>query len=277
LIDLIDFGRYYGQQWKIVVVTFFLCAALGVVYFVAAAPLYRAQVTLQFHAASQQNEGLGSTLGIGLALAGLQGDRSLPERSEGFGILKSRAFLAPFIQKMNLAPSIFPNRFDASKNSWIRGQSLPTEEDLHRAFIGRVMVIDDNFATGLITISIFLPNAEKAAVVANTLVGELNEKLRLNAIARANENISYLDKQLASNQVTEIRVSIAQLIQSEMKRLLLASGQTTQTFQAIDPAVTPDRIYAPRLLLVAALSFLSASLISLFLVLVRFVARARTP
>jgi uncharacterized protein involved in exopolysaccharide biosynthesis len=277
LIDLIEFGRYYRQLWKTVAITFALCALFGVTYFLVATPLYRAQVTLQFHAASQQNEGLSATLGIGLALAGLQGDRSLPERAEGFGILKSRAFLLPFIQKMNLAPSIFPDRFDTSTKSLKRDKKAPTQEDLHRAFRDRVMVVDDNFSTGLITISIFLPNAETAANVANALVADLNETLRLNTIARANENIAYLEKQLASNQVAEIRISTAQLIQSEMKRLLLASGQMTHAFQQIDPAVTPDRIYAPRPLLIAAFAFLSAFLISLFVVLVRFLARSRVP
>jgi uncharacterized protein involved in exopolysaccharide biosynthesis len=248
---------------------------MGVTYFFVATPLYRAQVTLQFHATSQQNQGLSSSLGIGLALAGLQSEKSLPERVEGFGILKSRIFLLPFIEKMHLARPMFGNRFDTSKNSWKRG-TPPTPETLHREFVDSVMAVDDNSATGLITISIFLPSAEQAAAVANALVGDLNEKLRLDAVSRANENLSYLDKQLASNQVAEIRVAIAQLVQTEMKRLLLASSRTTHTFQVIDPAMTPDRLYAPRPLLTATLSFLVAFLISLFVVVIRFLANSRT-
>jgi uncharacterized protein involved in exopolysaccharide biosynthesis len=274
LIDLIQFAHYYQRRWKVVLMIFCGCIALGTLYFFRATSVYRAQVTLQFHASSQENEGLGSTLGIGLALAGLQGEKSIPERAEGIGILKSRAFLLPFIEKMSLARALFPNRFDTKA---LKSRRPPTGEELHRAFLGRAMVIDDNFATGLITISIFMPNAAEAAAVANTLTADLNEKLRLNAVARANQDIAYLEKQLDSNPVAEIRVSIAQLIQTEMRRLLLANGQTTQTFQVIDPAFAPDRIYAPRPVLIAAVSLLSAFLLSVFFVLTSYLLHAREP
>jgi uncharacterized protein involved in exopolysaccharide biosynthesis len=274
LIDLIEFARYYRRRWKVVLGIFCACMALAVLYFLTATPVYRAQVTLQFHATSQQTEGLGSTLGLGLALAGLQGEKSLPERAEGLGILKSRAFLLPFIEKMKLAPSMFPDRFDPINKSLRAGRRAPSAEDLHRAFLGRVMSIDDNFGTGLITISIFMPNAAEAADVANTLTNDLNEKLRRNAVSRANANISYLEKQLDANPIAEIRVSIAQLIQSEMRRLLLANGESTQTFQLIDPAIVPDRIYAPRVLLITAFALLSAFLLSVSFALISFLVRS---
>jgi uncharacterized protein involved in exopolysaccharide biosynthesis len=269
LIDLIEFGRYYQRQWKLVVAIFCFSAAIGVLYFVIATPLFRAQVILQFQPASQA-DGLSSTLGIGLALTGLQGDRSLPERAKGFGILKSRAFLLPFIQRMNLYSAMFPSRFDESTNTWKRGMSIPTQDDLHKAFVDRVMTVDDSASTGLITVSVLLPNAQQAASVANTLISDLNERLRRDAILQANENLDYLNKQLALSQIAEIRQVIAQLVQAEMKRLLLASGQTTHAFRVVDPATVPDKLYAPRALLVIALAFLSAFMLSLFVVVIRF-------
>jgi uncharacterized protein involved in exopolysaccharide biosynthesis len=273
LIDLFDLSRYYFQQWKTVLIVFFIVAALGAIYYVVTPPVYRAQVTVQFHASAQQNQSL--TASLGMALAGLQGERSLPERAEGFGILKSRIFLTKLIEKMNLAPSIYPERYDSAKNQWKVGAKIPTQEQLHRSFVNRVMAVDDNTATGLITVSIFLPGREQTAVVANTLLEDLNERLRQDAIARADENIGYLNKQLESTQISEMRVAIAQLIQSEMKRLLLAASQTTHTFQVIDPAMTPDRLYAPRPLLLSALSVLIAFLVSLFVIVLRFLANNR--
>ena len=273
MIDLFELSRYYFRQWKIVLAVFCVCVVLALVYYFTTTPLYRAQVTVQYHASSQQNQSLSSTLG--LALAGLQGEKSLPERAEGFGILKSRAFLLPLIEKLQLAPQMFPERYDPATHAWKKDKRPPNREEIHRDFISRVMTVDDNSTTGLITISIFLPDREQSAVVANTLLAELNEKLRLDAVARADENISYLDKQIESNQISEIRVAIAQLIQSELKRLLLAGSQTSHMFQVLDPALTPDRRYAPRPLLVSALTMLAAFLISTFVIVIRFLDSSR--
>jgi len=272
LIDVFEFGRYYGRQWKIVLSIFLVCITAGVVYFLTTTSVYRAQVTLQFQAAPDPSNSVGSTLGIGLALMGLQGDKALPERAKGFGILKSRAFLLPFIQKMHLVSDLFPNRFDESGSTLKHGKKPPTADELHEEFLTRAMAIDDNTSTGLITISIFLPTAHGAEIVANTLIADLNEKLRLDTITQANANLEYLNQRLTTNQVAEIRVAIAQLVQNEMKRILLASGQTTQSFRVLDPAIQPERRYAPRVLLVSAFALLSAAMLSFFVVVIRFLA-----
>jgi uncharacterized protein involved in exopolysaccharide biosynthesis len=269
---MFEFARFYRRQWKIVLAVVAICVVAATAYFITTTPLYRAQVTMQFQATAQQSDSLSSSVGIGLALVGLQGDRSMPERARGFGILKSRAFLLPFIDKFDLAPAIFPRRFDQTSKTWSHGRP-PTQDDLHEAFIGRVMVIDDNSSTGLITLSIFLPSPQQSEVVANALINGLNEKLRADAIIQANENLEYLDKQLASSQIAEIRVAIAQLVQSEMKRLLLASGKTSHSFRVIDPASVPDRIYAPRAVLVVALTLLIALVSTVFVVAIRFLAK----
>lgn len=262
-------ARYYARQWKLVTAIMVICLGIGTLYFLMARPLYRAQVTVQYQSLSQQNEALNSPLGLGLALVGLQGDRTAPERAKAFGVMRSKAFLSPFIQEMNLAPELFPRRFNVRGTLRANGRA-PTESELHEAFLRRVLSIDDNTTTGLVTLSVYLSSAERASSVANKLVLDLNSRLRSDAVSQAEQNIEYLNRQLTTTQITEMRTALAQLVQTEMRRLLLASGRTTFVFHVIDPATVPDRPYAPRPVLVAALAVLAGFMLGLGAVLARF-------
>ena len=274
MIDLVELVRYMARKWKLVAVVFVLSAVVGGIYFAVATPLYRAQITAQFQA-STQNDGLSSTLGIGLALAGLQGDKTMPERARGFGTLKSRDFILSFVRERKLEPFIFPRRYDFSKNQWAPDAAVPSDEEIFEAFSNRVMSIDDNSSTGLITISIFLPDKNAVAIATNALLASLNRRLQFDAVSQANANLKYLNDQMTVNQVAEVRTAIAQLIQSEMRKLLLAGGEATPPFRVIDRATVPDKIYGPRALLVAVFSFLAALVVSLMLLVTGFIFRSR--
>jgi uncharacterized protein involved in exopolysaccharide biosynthesis len=277
LIDIVELVRYYRLQWKLSCAVMTVCLLAGAAYFTQAQPLYRAQVTVQYQSLLRQNQGMNLSSSLSLALVGVQGDRGTPERAKALGTLKSRAFLLPFIKKMNLVPDLFPQRFDRSSGNWRADRKPLTDNEIHKAFLGRVMAIDDNATTGLITIAIFLPASQQAKSVANQLVADLNDTVRSELISQAQENIGYLNKELTSAQVTEMRVAIAELIQDEMRRLLLASGRTTNVFRVIDPAIPEDHPYAPRLVLVAALSIFSGLMLGVIAVLGRFIYTRSTP
>lgn len=277
LIDMIELVRSYRRQWKLSCAIMTACLLAGAAYFTLAQPLYRAQVTVQYQSMWPHNEGMNLSSTLGMALSGVQGDKTTADRAKALGTLKSRAFLLPFIKKMNLAPDLFPQRFDRKSGNWRADRKPPTENEIHESFLGRVMAIDDNSTTGLITIAIFLPAARQAMSVANQLVADLNDTLRSEVISQTQENISYLTKQLTSAQLAEMRVAISQLIQGEMRRLLLGSGHTTQVFNVIDPAIAADHPYAPRLVLVAALSIFSGLMLGVITVIGRFIYKSSIP
>ena len=272
LIDPVELVRQYRRQWKLDVVIMVVCAACATTYLLVAQPLYRADITVQYQPLSQQGSALNLSANLG-ALVGLQGDKSMPERAKALGTLKSRVFLLPFIRRLNLEPDLFPRRFDAARGIWRSDRKPPSENELHEMFLSRVMSVDDNQTTGLITISVFLPHARQSSLVANQLVADVNETLRSDALSQAQENIAYLSKELANAQVTEMRTAIAQLIQVEMQHVLHANGRTTRIFNMIDPAITPDRPYAPRVLLVIVLATFSGLMLGLIAAVGRLIVR----
>jgi uncharacterized protein involved in exopolysaccharide biosynthesis len=268
-INLLEFTRYYFKHWGASLALLAICLLAAVVYQSVSTPVYRAQVTLQFRESLHQGEGLGSASGIGLALAGLQSDRNVPERSRAFGVLRSRAFLVPFMSEMKLAEQIFPTGFSGTGGDVKRVASRPTDSDLYKAFLDRTMKIDDNSATGLIVVSIFMPDPLRSSTTANELIAKLNAQLQNDSVSQAKVNIRYLNEQLSANQIAEIRAALAQLVQSEMRRLLQASGRTTQVFSIVDPATTPDRVYSPRWVLVFAFALFTALILSFLVSVVR--------
>jgi uncharacterized protein involved in exopolysaccharide biosynthesis len=277
VIDMIELVRYYRRQWKLSCAIMTVCFLAGAAYFTVAQPLYRAQVTVQYQSTYPHDEGMNLSGTLSLALMGVQGEKATPERAKALGTLKSRAFLLPYIKKMNLAPDLVPRRFDRRSGNWRADRKPPTDNEIHESFLGRVMAIDDNATTGLITIAIFLPAARQAQSVANQLVADLNDTLRSEVISQTQENIGYLNKQLTSSQLAEMRFAIAQLIQGEMRRLLLGSGHTAHVFEVIDPAIPADRPYAPRLVLVAALSIFSGLMLGVIAVVGRFIYKSSIP
>jgi uncharacterized protein involved in exopolysaccharide biosynthesis len=277
VIDVSELIRYYRGQWKLSSTIMTVCLVAGAAYFTLAQPIYRAQATVQYQSIWPESDRMNFASSLSLALVGGGVEKGAPERVKALGTLKSRAFLLPFIKRMNLAPGLFPQRFDRSSGNWRAGRKPPTDNEIYELFFDRIMSIDDNTTTGLITVTIFLPAAERAKSVANQLVADLNETMRSEVISQAQENISYLNKELASAQVAEMRVAIAQLIQGEMRRLLLGSGHTTHVFNVIDPAVAPDRPYAPRLVLVAALTIFSGLMLGVITVIYRFICARSIP
>jgi uncharacterized protein involved in exopolysaccharide biosynthesis len=261
--------RQYRRQWKVAVWIMVFCAVCATTYLLIATPLYRAQITVQYQAPAQHAGGLNLSANLG-ALVGLQSDKT-PERAKALGTLKSRAFLLPVIHAMHLEPEMFPWRFDKVRGTWRTDRKPPTENQLHEEFLNHVMSIDDNTTTGLITLSFFLPHPDQAQLVANQLIDDVNENLRQDALSQAQENIAYLDKELATAQVAEMRVAIAQLIQAEMQRVLQANGRTTRVFAVIDPALLPDRPYAPRVVLVVTLAVLAGLVLGLVAALGRLI------
>lgn len=271
-LDVMELFYFYLARWKLALLIMAISLIIGVTYYSLARPMYRAQITVQYIPISAEAGLLGPGTGLGLALAGLQGDRAMPERAKAFGTMRSRTFIVPFIERNGLAPELYPDRFEPSTASLLKGRSSPTPGQLYGAFTGGVLSVDDNASSGLVTLSFFASDPTLAAKTANSFISDLNQTLKGLTEAEARQNIDYLNRQMAATQVPEIRAGIARLIESEMRRMVLASSSAASVFKVIDPATAPDGPHAPRRLLVMALALIVGFLAGLLAISVRFVA-----
>jgi uncharacterized protein involved in exopolysaccharide biosynthesis len=211
--------------------------------------------------------GLASLVGFGGA-----GNRE----NEALAILKSRALTSAYIEANDLLPIIFYDRWDADKHKWKsykKGQ-VPTLEDGYTVFDKSIRLVVENRKTGLVTVSATWRDPKLAKQWVDGLVNSANDLLRRQAIERSTINLEYLQKVLDKTTVVTMKDTISKLMETELKKQMMATGNRDYAFRFVDPAVIPEHKFAPKRSLFAVFGASCGSLI--WLLMVSFRNRNRT-
>ncbi|MGI9272590.1 MAG: Wzz/FepE/Etk N-terminal domain-containing protein [Woeseiaceae bacterium] len=260
-----DTGEFDLSYWiaylltrKILIVSVTLLAAIAAITLAfISTPIYRAEVLLA--PVSEQSDsslfsGLASQFDTLSSVAGLNlGEDSATE--EAIATLRSRDFTVRFIRTENLMPILFAGKWDASSDTWISDdpEEIPTEWDAYEYFNSSIRGVTEE-VNGLLTVSVDWKDRELAAKWANGLVAELNALMRRRAIDEATANIAYLQQELQSTSIVELKTAISRLIEAQVKTAMLARVRDQFSFRVIDPAVSPDadRFISPNRVLIIA-------------------------
>jgi uncharacterized protein involved in exopolysaccharide biosynthesis len=185
--------------------------------------------------------GLGGGLGGLASLVGLGG--SANKESEALETLKSRGLTISYIESNGLMPILFDDRWDSSTKTWRVGKfgRVPTLEDGYRAFDKRIRTVVQNRKTGLTTISVTWKDPVLARQWTDGLVNATNDLLRARAIERSTRNLEYLRKASDTTTITEVKTTIYKLMETEIKKQMVAYGGRDYAFRVVDPAMVPDR------------------------------------
>jgi uncharacterized protein involved in exopolysaccharide biosynthesis len=273
-IDLIDIlYRLLDGKLTILLITG-LFALLGIAYSLLAEEWYRAEVLLA-PAEDQTGHGLASQFGGLAALAGvsIRGDSSV----EPLAVLKSREFARKFIDEQGLLTIFFSEQWDSASGRWRQSDPdhWPDLRDAVKFFDDSIRRVSEDARTGLVTLHIQWTDPFVAAEWANLLVERLNEQMRSRALREAEENVEYLQKELARTNVVALQQSIGRLLETEMQKLMLARGTSEFAFRVIDPAEPPRRRYKPMRTLTVVLATILGGLCSITFVLLRHAVRNR--
>jgi len=97
----------------------------------------------------------------------------------------------------------------------------------------------------LVLLSVTWTDPRAAADWANGLVRLTNEYVRDRAIEQADRNVAYLRAEVQGNNDVELRNVIYSLIQSEIKKQMIAKGEVEYALKVIDPAAVPEKASSP--------------------------------
>jgi LPS O-antigen subunit length determinant protein (WzzB/FepE family) len=84
---------------------------------------------------------------------------------------------------------------------------------------------------------------------------QLNQEMRARAIAEADASLGYLEKELQSTSVVPVRDAVAHLIESQVKKRMLANVTQQYVFRIVDhalPADADDPVKPKKILLLPA-------------------------
>ena len=293
-IDLRElFATIWAGKWLIIAITF-LFAAGGVAYALYKPDIYQASVLMAPANEESGLSGISGQLGGLASLAGINiGGGGSNQTVIAKEVLRSRAFLADFINRHNLAaPLLAAEGWNSEQSAWRYNREvynpetkewLPDEDgksqqttdwDLVETFKNNYLSISENQENGLTTLNVKSVSPQAARQWAEWLVQDINERMRQEDVASAEARISYLEDKLNETNIAGMQQVFYQLIESETRTVMLANAQREYVFKTIDPAVVPQEKSEPKRALIAIVATLLGGMLGVFIVFVRAFIRS---
>jgi uncharacterized protein involved in exopolysaccharide biosynthesis len=266
------FALWGGRWWLLSSIVLGIVTA--VVSIILITPRYRAEAVLSVvnpeSATSSALGPLASQLGGLAAIAGVNLGAQ-DTTAEAIATLSSRAFTEGFIDRHGMVPILFADIWNAETQTWDVDDpaDVPTLWKAYDRFDKSVRTVSQDATTGLLTLTIDWTDPQLAADWGNALVDEANEALRSKAREQAEKNIEYLTKELETTSSIELRAALYGLMETEMRKDMLASVTTEYAFKTIDPAIVPEKVYWPNRILLLVLGPTVFLVMAIFFIFVR--------
>jgi uncharacterized protein involved in exopolysaccharide biosynthesis len=270
-------------------------------------PSYRATVLVAQATDSQQAggnlaaAGLGSLSGLA-ELAGLNFGGS-QDLNQTLAVLRSRQFIEAFLVEQKVLPTLYEAQWDSARQQWREGgggasglrarlsawvanltgdRGVASRSDpsagpsmwyAYGDFM-RLLSVEKDRQTNLVTISIDWKDPRIAASWANALVQRLNRHISDRAILEANRNLGYLDKQVRAVDNIDLRQVMYKLVEREQRKAMLASVNEEYALRVLDPAAVPEQRRSPQRTLMVLASALLGLFVGVGVVIGRHLLRA---
>jgi uncharacterized protein involved in exopolysaccharide biosynthesis len=292
--ETVDLGVLWSMVWggRWHVIFFTAVFSIGAVFYALSKPdIFTSEVLLVpvSDGGNASVGGLAAQFGglaniAGISLGGSSADKS----TVGIAILKSRSFVDFFIKKYNLAVPlssveswsfksnewvIDSEKYDKKngkwKAEWWGGGDGPTSWALYKIFSNEVLNVFEDKKTGLIRVSVSLMSPVDAQRWVTNIVRELNITLRERDISEARNSIEYLKLQLQKTNVAEMQQVFYQLIEQQLKTVMLAEVSAEYAFKTLDQAFMPEEKSGPRRSLICIIGFVLGGVVGIIVALFR--------
>lgn len=212
---------------------------------------------------------------------------------KAIAIIESRKFIDDFVRANKLKQVLFSDRWDDQKLKWFDNDNIlvniknivspkreavdypgkvilnpgePSPLEVYEIF-KKMLDISEDLESGMYKLSFEWTDPVLARDIVSNLVVAINEKMRLEDIAQAQNMVVYLKQQLDETSLTEIRQSIFRLIEKKIETISLANVQKSYVFTVIDPAIVPEEKSKPKRFLMAILGLVFGAIIGFFIAL----------
>lgn len=299
-IDIRDIfqAMLWGKAW-IAGITI-AAAVTSVIYALSLKNIYRAEATVIPSSVGQEAQGrlggivsqLGGIPGLsGIMGASQWGDKTLVTME----ILKSRAFFEKFSKKRGILPKLLAAKqwdpktreltldkdiYDSTSGMWLippkfPNMEVPSLQESHEVFLSRLSVSQEK-STGLVRITIEHISPDVAKQWVEWLIEDLNEDTRQLDILEAQNSIEFLKKEIEETVLSDLRVGLFNLMQSQVEKIMFARVTPEYVFKVIDPPYTPEVKVKPKRAYICIIATVVGSLSGTLGVLIYYFAfRAR--
>lgn len=242
-----EFIEALREGKRLIAVTTLLCTVVAVANALLATKIYRSEALVE----PRQYTGNGDIGGAGAqfsgfgALAGVS-IGGVSDRAIAIATLKSRTVVETFIAEKHLLPRLYESAWDSKTNNWQNPAASPTTWDAYNYFTDSVLKVSEDIKTGLVKISVEWKDPVEAQQWVTELIERTNACLKDREVRDGQRNLAYLEEQSHKIGQVEVQHALYGLVESEMKKLMVAEGAGEYAFKVIDPAVVPKRKVRPR-------------------------------
>ncbi|WP_405598835.1 MULTISPECIES: LPS O-antigen length regulator [unclassified Pseudoalteromonas] len=280
-------------KYKIFNILFVLSIAIFSVFFALSIPnQYRSESLLTSTESSGggvagmlgQLSGVASLAGISLGGGDEKAVFHLEEK------LKSRDFLIPFLKKHNIKIPLFAAEdwtqssntlvydssiYDFNNNKWLRDVDYPllpepTNEEAYKKF-REIFKVSFDRKKAVFKLSVDFYSPEIAKQWLSLLIEEFNEYERELQLLEVNNNLKFLNGYLQQAEYTEVRASLYDLIEDQLKKMMVSKTKKDFALNVIQAPYIPEEKQSPkRALICLGITFLGVC-IALLISIIRFV------
>jgi capsular polysaccharide biosynthesis protein len=288
-VTLNEIWHVVNSNKLIVIFIVSLFAISSIFYSISLPNLYRSEIKLM--SAGESAGGLSSLAGslgglasiAGISLPGGGGEKTVL----ALEVLQSRAFLTEFVSKYQILVPLIAAKgsnekgelvindklYDSESNMWIRNviapkPVIPSSEDIFMRF-KQIMVVSKASKNGIINITLEFFDPKVAQYWLGLLVKEINLAIKERDMQEAQKSIAYLKDAITTVENATTQQAFYQIIEEQMKTLLLTNVRDEYVFNIIDPATFPEVKASPQRALICIVSTIAGMVFALMFILIR--------
>ncbi len=290
VIDLKDLYRVLLKgKWIIVSVTTFI-SIIGVIYSLLLPNIYESKALLVPVNSSNNYGALQSYSGLA-GLAGINLPSGVTENNSVKALKKINSlsfFENNILENINLPDLMAVNSwnrqtntlsydesvYNKTTNSWLGSysypeQKMPSAQLSFKIFRTKHLNISEDKKSGFITLSIKHQSPFVAKQWVELVVDQINAFYRQKDRLESEKAVNYLNQQISTTGLSEIKQVIAQLLQEETKKLTLIEANQYYVFDYIDPPAVMEQKIEPKRSLICVFFAIFGAMLSIALVLIR--------
>lgn len=295
--NLLDYWRIVWKRKGLIILITFIAVVISAFYAFSITDIY--QSTAVISPINSKESGGGGMSALAQQFGGLPGI-SLPgssSASEITNLLKSNILREKIIERYNLLPVLFDDKWDEEKKDWKRGErssftlnpsvlmqkvmavikpktqnpesgvqnyGIPAVWDGLR-MLNKIVRVADNKKENTITISVEFYDPEMAGKMIEYFLAALTDHMSGEAKRVASTNRKYLEEQLWTTTDPLIKQKIYNLIAQQIETSMMSEVKENFAFKVIDPPKAPDRKINPNRLQIVMMSLVAALSAAVFL------------
>ena len=290
-IDLLELLNVLWQKKRFIILFTSFISILGVIYSLSLPNIYASKGVLS---PADTSTSISQSLQSYAGLAGIAGV-TLPSSSENNNAtqallkLNSLSFFESSIMPNIFLPDLmaveswsrqtntlsYDERiYIKDSNTWVRDYSyprnqIPSAQESFKAFKDNHLSVSSDKQTTFITINMKHQSPFIAKEWIELIIDEINTHYRQKDKLDSEKAIEYLNKQIASTNLAEIRQAISQIIQDETRKLALIEAKEYYVFEYIDPPAVMERKSEPSRAIICIISAFLGGILSVIYVLIK--------